>query len=293
MSEPQPTLDELRRQIDEIDDAIHDLIMRRTQVVEQVGATKRQGQPNKNQPYTRPGREAVILRRLAARHTGPFPQVALVRMWREMVSALTRLQGAFAVAVCAPEERRGYWDIARDHYGSATPMFVVNTPAAAVRAVSDGTATVAVVPMPEEGDPDPWWRYLMGEEGKTPRIIARLPFGERGNARGDDHDALALALVAPEPTGDDRGLISLELAHDVSRGRLKDALDAVGLRPIGFRSWLVRESSGESLHLAEIADFVAPNDPRLAAFAGQMGDILLRAAVIGGYAVPLDTEKKV
>ena len=68
MSASPPSLEELRREIDEIDDAIHDLLMRRAQVVEQVGIAKRP-----DNQIVRPGREAVILRRLAARHTGSFP----------------------------------------------------------------------------------------------------------------------------------------------------------------------------------------------------------------------------
>ena len=82
MSASPPSLEELRREIDEIDDAIHDLLMRRAQVVEQIGIAKR---PD-NQIF-RPGREAIILRRLAARHTGAFPIAVVVRIWREMIAA--------------------------------------------------------------------------------------------------------------------------------------------------------------------------------------------------------------
>jgi chorismate mutase-like protein len=283
MSSPNTALEELRREIDQIDDAIHDLLMRRAQVVERVGASKG---PNERF-FLRPGREAVILRRLLARHTGSFPVAVVVRMWREMIGALTRLQGPFAVAVLAPEERRGFWDVARDHYGSFTPMIPVNSPAAAVRAVSDGTATVGIVPYPAEDDGDPWWRFLVSSDPRTPRVVARLPFGGRGNARGEDRDALAIALMAPEPTGDDRSLLGIELGVDLSRGRLKDALEAVGLRPVGFCTWHARDPGGPSVHLVEIADFVDLRDARLAAFVERMGDVPVRINTIGGYAVPL------
>ncbi len=157
-------LDDLRREIDQIDDAIHDLLMRRAAVVERIGAAK--GSPGQA-VYLRPAREATILRRLMARHSGGFPAQVVVRMWREMITALTRIQGPFAVAVYAPEEKRGFWDIARDHYGSFVPMTAVNTAAAALRAVSDGTATVGVVPYPAEDDNDPWWRFLVSADVKS------------------------------------------------------------------------------------------------------------------------------
>ena len=55
MLSSKPTLDDLRRQIDAIDDQMHDLIMRRTEVVEAIGKEKRDGKV----PAFRPGREAV------------------------------------------------------------------------------------------------------------------------------------------------------------------------------------------------------------------------------------------
>jgi chorismate mutase len=282
MSSPPPSLDDLRREIDEIDDKIHDLIMRRAQVVELIGIAKRP-----DNQIVRPGREATILRRLAARHTGTFPLPVVVRLWREMIATYSRIQGPMAVAVYAPEERRGFWDVSRDHYGGTIPMTAVNTPAAAIRAVADGTATVGVVPMPEEDDRDPWWRYLMNQDPKTPRVVASLPFCGRGNARGDDREALAIALIQHERTGDDRTLLGIELTEDKSRGRLKDALEAAGLTTVSFRSWTGRETGGGPLHLVEVADFVDAKDNRLAAFAANMGDILLRTIPIGGFAVPL------
>lgn len=278
-------LDDLRREIDQIDDAIHDLLMRRASVVERIGAAK--GKGDAQAIFLRPGREAVILRRLMARHAGPFPVPVVVRMWREMITALTRLQGPFAVAVYAPEDRRGFWDVARDHYGSFVTMTAVNTPVAAIRAVSEGTATVGVVPYPAEDDADAWWRFLVSSDARTPRVVARLPFGARGNARGEDRDALAIALVPHEPTGDDRSLLGIELGHDLSRGRLKEHLEACALPPAGFCTWHAKEASGPSIHLVEIADFVDSADPRLSAFAERLGDIPVRINVLGGYACPL------
>ncbi|MCW2246775.1 chorismate mutase-like protein [Azospirillum fermentarium] len=280
-------LDDLRRDIDRIDDSIHDLLMRRAQIVGQVAAAKGQQPGGSGGIFLRPGREAVILRRLVARHSGSLPPAVVVRMWRELITAFTRMQGPFAVAVYAPEDRRGFWDVARDHYGSIVPMTAVNTPVAAVRAVSEGTATVGIVPYPAEDDTDPWWRYLLSSDGRTPRVVARLPFAGRGNARGEDRDALAIALCPNEPTGDDRTLLAIELGFDLSRGRLKDMLEASGLAPTAFCTWHAREAAGHSLHLVEVADFVGPGDQRLSYFLGRAGEQPVRVNVMGGYAVPL------
>jgi chorismate mutase len=56
----------LRAELDGIDDALHDLLMRRAGVVERVARAGKRG-------ALRPGREAVIIRRLLGRHHGGLP----------------------------------------------------------------------------------------------------------------------------------------------------------------------------------------------------------------------------
>jgi chorismate mutase / prephenate dehydratase len=274
-------LDDLRREIDEIDAALHDLIMRRTAVVERVAQAKRA-----DRSAMRPAREAAILRALAERHTGPFPLVALARIWREMISALTRLQGPFAVAVHAPGDNRHYWDMARDHFGSNTPMLAVNSPVAAFRALAEGSCTIGIVPWPEEDDAEPWWRYLFSEDPKTPRIIARLPFVSRSGPRNEEPEALALAAMPLEPTGNDHTFIGIELRSDVSRGRLKDYLEQAGLIPGMFRTHFL-PGGGGTVHLVLVEEFVDAADPRLTTLSQRLGDSLYRLMPLGAYAAPI------
>ena len=84
---------------------------------------------------------------------------ALVRMWRELIAATIRLQGPFTVAVYAPDERPGYWDLARDHYGSHTRYVTCLDRPSGPRG-HGRSAAIGVLPMPEQDDPDPWWRAL-------------------------------------------------------------------------------------------------------------------------------------
>ncbi|HET8727351.1 MAG TPA: chorismate mutase [Alphaproteobacteria bacterium] len=280
MSSSRSALDDLRRQVDEIDDAIHDLLMERATLVGRIADAK-----GDTRVIVRPDREAIILRRLAARHRGRFPLSALTRIWREIMGAFTVLQGPFAVAVCVPEDEGDLWDVARDHYGSSTPILAVNAPMPALRAVMEGTAAVAVLPWPEDDGPDPWWPALMSEDAKTPRIITRLPFLADGH--GDGRVALALAQMPQSPTGDDHTLIGVELSGDISRGRLKEAVEAAGMPPLAFWSTRVGDENGTPLHLVEVGDYVAPGDERLAVLLERLGDAGQRAIPIGGFASPI------
>jgi len=283
MSSPTPPLDSLRREIDAIDDQIHALLVRRTEIVERVAAVK-----TGEHTFLRPAREATIIRRLAERHRGRFPLPVLVRIWREMLAAFCQIQGDFAVAVTTPDDSRALWDVARDHYGSTTPIVAMPSALQALRAVAAGRASVAVVPLPDdiaEGE-DPWWRALVSGDPTTPRIVARLPFieGAPGEAgRG----AIGLARVGVEPTGADHGYVVIELSADMSRGRLKDHLDAVGLPAAAVWSRERRRTEETTPVLVEIADFVAEDDGRLADLADRLGPAAQRIVAIGCYALPV------
>jgi chorismate mutase/prephenate dehydratase len=281
MSSSKPTLDDLRRQIDAIDDQMHDLIMRRTEIVEAIGKEKKDGKV----PAFRPGREAAILRRLVARHDGDFPVVGLVRMWREMLAATVGMQANFAVAVYAPSAASGYWDLARDHFGSYAPMTAYDSIGQVIRAVTDKQVSIGILPMPSEDDVDPWWRFLVSSDAAAPRVLARLPFAGRGNARAGGGDALAVGSGTLEPTGADRSLIVVETRGEVSRARLFSALTASGLTCNFFAAF--DPDSGTKLNLVELTDFVLPDDKRLTMFSEQVGAAVERILSLGSYGAPL------
>src|SRR3954468_2118986 len=99
MSNTLPDLEMLRRRIDEIDDRLQDLLIERTEIVSRVADSKRNS--GGVAPH-QPAREAEILRRLVAQQRGGTPPASLVRIWRELLAATTRMQGAFTVAVYVP-----------------------------------------------------------------------------------------------------------------------------------------------------------------------------------------------
>ena len=280
MASTSSDLEDLRRRIDEIDDKLQDLLIERVEIVSAVAASKRDGNGAPHQP----AREADIIRRLVGRHKGAFPAGTLVRMWREMLAATVRLQGPFAIAVYAPPDAQGFWDLARDHYGSHTPMSAFRSIAQVVRAVTEGQAAVGVLPMPQEGDTDPWWRHLLSKQDNAPRVIARLPFGVRGNARTDGGDALAIGQGVQQPTGQDRTLIATENIVGISRGRIFEMLSSLELVCTFFASYEHAEGGN---NLIELEGFVGIADPRLDRFRERLGVALHRLVPFGGYAVPL------
>ncbi|HEY6335214.1 MAG TPA: chorismate mutase [Alphaproteobacteria bacterium] len=290
MQNPIRSLEDLRREIDEIDDAIHDLIMRRASLLGDIAVAKGATANGPGSAYLRPGREALVLRRLIARHRGQFPKPALVRLWRELISAPLSLQGAFTAAVYAPDEASTYWDLARDHYGSHTAFVRHHAVGQVIAALGDGSAVVGILPAIQAEDADPWWRHLIRDDAKGPRIAARLPFAGSGNARDRRAEALVVGAILPEPTGRDRSYVALEVQGELSRTKLRAGLKRSGLEPTLFASW---QPAGEPrrLHLVEIDDFIAPGDARIANLMTTMAETIDRVYLLGSYAVPFSDKE--
>ncbi len=284
MADPSRSLDDLRRDIDAIDDEMHALLMRRIEIVEKIGALKK---ASPGDLFIRPAREARILRRLVAQHRSSFPAPVVVRIWREMLAATSRLQGPFSVAVHAPEKSVGYWDVARDHYGSATKASLHRTANPVIRAVVDGTATIGVLPIPAEDDAEPWWPHLIFSGTNIPRIIARLPFIEYDDGRFEDLGALAIALTEQEASGNDVSFIAVEASAGLSRVSLKEVFDASGLPATDITAWSETKKSPTQIHLVEVSDFVGADDARLQAATDKLGEQVTRFVGLGGYAVPI------
>lgn len=279
----EKSLNELRAEIDGIDDSIHDLIIRRTKVVNKVRKVKR-GERVK----IRPEREAEILYRLIRQHKGDFPKREMCRMWREMIVATLSMEGPFSMAICASEASNGLWDLARDQYGSYTPMLECSGERQVIDVVARQDATVGVLPLPRQGNPDPWWRYLIngGQDAPpdAPKVIARLPFAGTGNSRSGCAQALVICPVIHRPTKDipDHSYFAIEAQEELPPDFLGAALSKDGATLFSSISWRDANSSGPWFYLVETGEFTTGLRPTAP---------MTRVTGLGGYALPLSEEE--
>ena len=277
-------LGELRRRIDSIDDRIQDLLIERTEIVTDIAQIK---QKDSAQAY-RPGREAAVVRRLLERHHGDFPKSVIVRLWRELLGATTRLQGDFAVAVYRTAEASAYWDLAREHFGNSLQLKAFSSEGQVIAAVAERSMAAGVVPLPQHDDVSPWWSNLLRDSDDGLQVVARLPFAAA--ERQQIFEALVIGGSADEQTDDDRSLIAIEVEPAISRARLWDELSKLDLAP----SLLVADDAaariGSSLHLADLPGFILADDKRFENLPTMSDQRSNRITRIGGYAAPLRQE---
>jgi len=92
------SLNDLRKQIDQIDHELVKLINKRAQVVVEVGKIKNQ----KDKPIYSPDREKEVFERICKANEGPLPDKTLIAIWRELMSGSFFLERPLRIAYLGP-----------------------------------------------------------------------------------------------------------------------------------------------------------------------------------------------
>src|SRR5258708_3387977 len=138
-----PSLADLRREIDRIDEAMHGLLMERGEIIDRLIAAK---QTQETGSAFRPAREAEMMRRLVDRHKGILPLDTAEGIWRVIISTFTYVQAPFSVHADLSAGDATMRDSARFHFGFTVPFVPHMGAASVVAAVSDSKGDLGLVP---------------------------------------------------------------------------------------------------------------------------------------------------
>jgi chorismate mutase len=171
-----PSLADLRREIDRIDETMHTLLIERSEIIDELIAVKKSQETGS---AFRPAREADMMRRLVQRHHGSLPLDTVESIWRVIISTFTYVQAPFAVHADLSAGDALMRDSARFHFGFTVPFEPHIGAAGVVQAVTASRGDLGLVPAFAAAGAGPWWTALEFET--APKIIARLPFVERAD----------------------------------------------------------------------------------------------------------------
>src|SRR6476619_4042548 len=186
---PPPTLTDLRREIDRIDESMHRLLMERGDIINTLIATKKTAESGS---AFRPAREADMMKRLVERHKGLLPLDTVESIWRVIIATFTYVQAPFSVHADLSAGEAAMRDTARFHFGFTVPFVTHMGAPGVVAAIAASRGDLGLVPAASAAGA--WWSAL--EAADAPKIIARLPFVERA-----DHPASlpVFAIARPNP----------------------------------------------------------------------------------------------
>ena len=266
MTSPVASLEEVRKRIDAIDQAMLRLVGERAGLAKDVAAAKaaeaKQGGGDAGKFGLRPGREAALLRRLLADRHGASASL-VVRIWRELIGDSLATQGPFRLAVFGGRDPGRTVELARLRFGAAPPLAQVARPEDAIAAAKT-PGGVAVFSLASD---TPWWGRLLAEPKL--RVFAALPCLTAWGPMG----ALAAAEIEIEPTGADCTFWVTDAPGTAAA--IEDAMSRDGAA-----ATLLAEAGG--LKLFKLAGYYQADDARLARAPGRL------SGVIGAAPAPLD-----
>ncbi len=187
-----PSLGELRKEIDRIDEAMHGLLMKRGEIIDRLIATK---QTQESGSAFRPAREADMMRRLVQRHKGILPLDTAESIWRVIIATFTHVQAPFSLHADLSTGDALMRDSARFHFGFTVPFVPHMGAASVVAAVSESKGDLGLVPAFATAGGAAWWTAL--EFDSAPKIIARLPFVDRPHHPAPLH-VFVVSRAAPD-----------------------------------------------------------------------------------------------
>src|SRR5476651_2910689 len=114
-----PSLEVLRKEIDAIDEQVHNLLMARGDIIDRLIQVK---QTQEVGSAFRPAREADMMRRLVQRHRGILPIDTVEGIWRVIISTFTYVQAPFSVHADLSAGDALMRDSARFHFGFTVPF---------------------------------------------------------------------------------------------------------------------------------------------------------------------------
>lgn len=202
---PDMSLEEIRRDIDAIDDAMLDLMIRRLGATEQVRNRKRNDGSLSASPF-RPAREAQMLRRLIGHGKGKIDPQLVVRLWRVILSSSIREQAPVTLHVekAMSQDLKIRMELEQHFCGLMVESH--RDVADAISALSANRGDLAIV-RTESG----WADALPRETG----IIGTLPVLK---SCAMPH-LLILGHVEPAPSGDDETILLSSAPLPIGEGQ--------------------------------------------------------------------------
>jgi len=137
-------LQNIRDQIDNLDNEILTMISKRGELAKEVANVK--NQDGDKASYYRPEREAQVLQKIIARNKGPLSDEEMARLFREIMSACLALEQQMSVAFLGPE---GTFTqaAALKHFGNSIKTVPLSAIDEVFREVESGAVNFGVVPI--------------------------------------------------------------------------------------------------------------------------------------------------
>lgn len=275
-----PTLNELRAQIDKLDDEVVSLLNKRAELVLQVKTAK---EKDKLDTYS-PSRERQILDRVGKlAEAGKFPRAAVEKIFGTIISATRSLIGETSVAYVGPEFSLGH-EASVKQFGEAVQHTALASVEDVISKVERGDVNYGIVPA-ESGGGGLVLKTFAALVASKLSVVAEVLVKER--LVGSDARFLVLGTKVPAKSGNDK--TSIACAVPDKAGSLRDVLAPFaerGITLLRIESKKLPDNNLESLFFIDFVGHV--EDAAVVEVLAALQSLCANVRVLGSYSAKED-----
>ena len=263
-------LEELRKEIDELDEEIVRLVGRRAEIARKIGEIK---EAEDLSAYS-PERERAVYEKITSHEGGPLPGSCIRAVYCEIMSGAIALQKETTVVYPGPPDSFGHM-AAREKFGASVDYLQCPDVARVFEAVSRNQADYGVVPA------EATLEFPAGERSVTVISEAFAPAAERPEGSAENEARFfVIGKQSPRPTGRDK--TSLVIRARDEAGALQRILKPFAERGVGVN--LTRIESARTRECSFLVDLDGHiEDERVRDALAEAEALAEEVAVLGSY----------
>lgn len=284
----QMTLTDIRHKIDAIDTQIHDLLMQRGALVDDIVTLKKQDAAQNSQKAViyQPAREALLLKKILKNHKGNLPYSLIIELWRSLLSAFCGMQCDFSIAFFDPAHDDALRDLIRYYFGSLCTLNKSSSESSILDMVKNDQVTLGILPVTYDEYPTQWWVKLYQDEIFVSNI---LPFIQNDPIIKTSYNYMVVSKAQPVKTGDDKSLFKVTGSPDVGRVSITSCFAELGYQAHSIAIFDANDLS-KRYHLIEVDGFFLSEE--IVTFAASLKtssvNKIFEVDYLGSYPAPVD-----
>jgi chorismate mutase len=276
----------LRQEIDKIDSQILNLFGQRMRIITEVGKLKKD---NKEKFFIRSAREADMIKGLINNPENPFPQSAIISIWRKIITVANMNEQPLHIAIHNPKNISDYEYLVREYYSDIVPISMFDSATNLVAAIEKGEAQIGVFALPfdnSENSNENWWISLANNRVGL-KVFAKIPLIEKitNEKNRDQIQLVAAAIKAPEKSSSDNSLLYIELDKNFSKSQLLNIFKEQKINARILKVAKLAQVDSMLFYLLDVDGFVDENDALMQKL--KKSEIKPYVKVLGHYATTI------
>jgi chorismate mutase len=277
----QKLLNNFRAEIDKIDNQIIDLLEIRMSIINEVAKLKKEHQ---EKFFIKQAREADMIKNLISRPNLKFSKLAIVDIWRKIITAANMHEQPLVVALHNPRNIIDYNYLLFEYYNNEIPIIKCDSAQNVIAEIENGAANIGVFALPGDNNVDDNWWINIAHNKSNLRVFAKIPFLESAN-NTKRPQLVAVAEVNVEKSLQDNSLLCIELSASASKASLVALLKEANLDCKILKTTKINQVEGINFYLVEVNGFIDLDDEVIKFLNSSAIRPYVR--VIGHYARPI------